>query len=516
MNTPTPVDYADQLGRDYTAQLTDDQRAELGHYLTPPLIARFMGRRLAATVVGDTVKVLDPAAGAGILSCAACEALAELANPPARIELTCYEVDTGLSYTLDSVLQNLRDYLATKGVELHYTLNFEDYVLATASALSGQLFGSKTYNAIISNPPYFKLNKADPRAVACSAVVHGQPNIYGFFMALAASTLRDGAHLSFIVPRSFAAGPYFRAFREHFFARVRPVSAHLFASRRDAFSRDEVLQENVIIDCIRQAHWPAGCRLRITSSAGMRDIDEPEVFDLPLAELLDLRSKDKVLVLPGNADEVAVFDRLSHWTGSLHQYGWNISTGPVVPFRATDVIVDEASADTVPLLWMQNVKAQESSWPVQTRKAQHILANEASVPLLLPNKNYVLLRRFSSKEQERRLTAAPYLARNIAHTQVGLENHLNYVHAPRGELSEEEVIGLSALFNSRLLDNWFRAINGNTQVSATEIRAMPLPPLAAIRALGAAVGYATDLSNIDELVERFTGAEERHERCATG
>ena len=95
--------------------------------------------------------------------------------------------------------------------------------------------------------------------------------------------------------------------------------------------------------------------------------------------------------------------------------------------------------------------------------------------LLTPNRNYVLLRRFSAKEEARRLTAAPYIAADFGVPAVGLENHLNYVHRPGGTLSEDEAWGLAALYNSRLLDIWFRTVNGNTQVSATELRAMPLP-----------------------------------------
>ena len=64
------------------------------------------------------------------------------------------------------------------------------------------------------------------------------------------------------------------------------------------------------------------------------------------------------------------------------------------------------------------------------------------------------------------------------------ENHLNYVHRPGGALSEDEAWGLAALHNSRLLDTWFRAVNGNTQVSATELRAMPLPAHGTNVALG--------------------------------
>ena len=62
---------------------------------------------------------------------------------------------------------------------------------------------------------------------------------------------------------------------------------------------------------------------------------------------------------------------------------------------------------------------------------------------------------------------------------------------------EDEAWGLAVLFSSSFLDTYFRIHNGNTQVSATELRAMPLPPIEVIRK----IGYkAKALSNpVDEI-----------------
>src|SRR5277367_3586652 len=101
-------------------------------------------------------------------------------------------------------------------------------------------------------------------------VVHGQPNIYALFMAVTASLLRNGGEFLFITPRSFASGPYFRLFREKFFAAVRPVGVHVFGSRREAFGRDEVLQESIILKGVRDDGWQHSRKsfgLNITSSA---------------------------------------------------------------------------------------------------------------------------------------------------------------------------------------------------------------------------------------------------------
>ena len=332
-------------------------------------------------------------------------------------------------------------------------------------------------------------------------------------MAIAAATLAPAGRLAFIVPRSFASGPYFKLFRERFFAEVRPDSLHVFRSRTDAFADDAVLQENVIFVATKAPLWArqaAASKLWfvVSASRGVSDLLTPEVFRLPMNEVLDLESKDKVLCMPSTQEEVLVFHRLKHWTGSLHRYGWDISTGPVVPFRATDVIVNVPAADAIPLLWMQNVQAMQTTWPVATHKAQYMPDCPESAALVLANKSYVLMRRFSPKEQDRRLMVAPLLADDLPTARVGLENHLNYIHKPKGALSGDEVYGLAALLNSRLIDTWFRSMNGNTQVCATELRAMPLPPLGAIRAIGRAARNTKSLAHIDAIVERLTNEQE--------
>jgi adenine-specific DNA-methyltransferase len=95
-----------------------------------------------------------------------------------------------------------------------------------------------------------------------------------------------------------------------------------------------------------------------------------------------------------------------------------------------------------------------------------------SLRLLIPTKNYVLIKRFSSKEEKRRLTAACFLKAAFPFPYVGIENHVNYVYHAERDLSQEEVYGIAAMFNSKLMDRYFRTISGNTQVNATEIRAM--------------------------------------------
>jgi adenine-specific DNA-methyltransferase len=308
-------------------------------------------------------------------------------------------------------------------------------------------------------------------------------------MGVAAELLRKDGIMVFITPRSYAAGPYFKRFRKKYFDMMRPERVHLFGSRKDAFRKDEVLQENIILKARKEG---VTSTIKISSSQGINDLNQSVSHAHPVSRILHSAGNDLIFRLPASDFDTAVIDTVEQWDGCLHKYGMKISTGPVVPFRAKTLILSEkhAGVASVPLIWMQNIKTMKVEWPVCGKngkpKPQYIKANEESIrrKLLVEDQNVVLLRRFSAKEEHRRLVAAPLFKRQLDTELIGLENHVNYIYRPTGTLSQTEALGISALLNSSLLDNYFRVSNGNTQVSATEVRAMPLPAIEIIENIG--------------------------------
>lgn len=507
-----PTSYADRIGQLYANSALLTERRLLGQFFTPVEVADFMAR--LSTVVKSSLRILDPGAGTGVLACALCETLAA-SGEVREIDLDMYEADERLADDLEKSLLYLKDWLRQKAIRLTFRIHREDFVLANAEALAekASLFVKQPmggYDLIIANPPYFKLPKSDARAQAAEAIVCGQPNIYAIFMAVSAALLKNGGEMICITPRSYAAGSYFRLFREKFFGRMQPHAIHLFDSRTETFGRDDILQESLILKAMRADGWAQTTpdqTVEISRSAGWRDLPERQIRRVPIKEILDLTDKDKILHLLLGEEDHEIVSLMRQWPGSLHRYGLEISTGPVVPFRATEFInqTGDVPQTHAPLLWMQNVGPMRIQWPVSTKnKAQFIAANNQSRYLLVKNRNYVLLRRFSAKEAARRLVAAPWLADDFDSSFVGLENHLNYVHRHKGAISKEEAYGLAAIFNSALIDTYFRTFNGNTQVSATELRTMPLPKLESLEELGQQViNSALDLASIDLLVNQL-------------
>ena len=202
--------------------------------------------------------------------------------------------------------------------------------------------------------------------------------------------------------------------------------------------------------------------------------------------MLDDSAGDMVVRIPSSAEELSILEAVEAWPDRFADLGLAISTGPVVLFRAREYLMSEPDgAETAPLLEPHNVRPFETIWPVERRgKPTAFRVCRDSLKHLVPTRNYVLLRRFSAKEERRRLTASWFLQGSESIAYLALENHLNYVYHAERELTADEVYGLTALFNSALLDGYFRIMSGNTQVNATEIRTMKFPRLDRVAAIG--------------------------------
>lgn len=509
-----PVVSSDNLGTQ-KLKSSSGKNELLGQYFTPAKIAEFMASMLE-TPKSETVKILDPGAGGGVLTSAAVKELVSRKDCPQKIEAHLYEIDGELVETLKQSMNHLQSWATQKKVNFKYKISNEDFVLSNSHVLSNQasLFSNsrdEEFDIVISNPPYFKIPKEDPRAVSCQSIVYGQPNIYSLFMGVAAGCLKPAGQFIFITPRSFAAGNYFQAFRQYLFSKISFQRFHLFESRMAAFDRDSVLQENVITFGRKQTRRVSD-KIEITTSNGIADLSESKRILVPNSDLID---SSNVLCLPSSSGDLSILKQFREWSDSLDTYGLKISTGPVVPFRATDFIQKSESKSSVPLLWIQHVLPMKTRFPIDNfRKEQWIRNTSESRKLLVGNSNMILMRRFSPKEDFRRLTVAPYIGSHIEAEYLGLENHLNYIYKPSGQFSKKLVIGLSAFLNSKLFDSYFRITNGNTQVSATELRAATLPPQAKLEEVGALLSKTKEISHeaLDAVVNEVLEIEFNNEK----
>jgi adenine-specific DNA-methyltransferase len=479
-----------------------DDRKKKGQFFTPPEVCAFMAS-LFPEKPSATFRLLDPGAGVGSLTAAVCDRFLNI-RTSRHLDLHLFENDPHVLPFLRTMIKHCVDALNEHGHSATYEIHGKDFILDAAATVFGppSLFSDscewEEFDGVIMNPPYFKVSKASPYARVMEDVVHGQPNIYAFFLAAAAQMLRPGGGLVAVTPRSFCNGLYFRGFRHWFFEKMALDHIHLFESRTKTFR--DVLQESIITASHRLGK-PSD-NVTVSTSYGL-DIHTAKITALPTARVIDDSCGHSNIRIPTNVEDQAIIEVVESWTNRFHDLGLRISTGPVVMFRAKEFLLSQPNGKrTAPLLSVFNVRPFQTEWPVIHKK--HPTALEVcrdSQRLLLPTRNYVLLRRFSAKEERRRLTASCFIAADVPEPFVALENHINYIYHAERELNLDEVYGLAALFNSALLDRYFRTISGNTQVNATEIRSMRFPALPAVARIGCSVrGLASLDSDAIELI----------------
>lgn len=492
------TEFAAEQQRRFDASTSPERRKERGHFGTRPAIAKFMAE-LFSRFPDDHVRILDPGAGVGTLSAAICErALQQRSSCHLFFEL--WENDPQLVPLLKDTMTHCQCALREAGQRMEFAVRDEDFIVANTRRSLFENGPTASFQWAVLNPPYFKLRKDSSQAQAMKHVVHGQPNIYSLFMAVAADLLLSHGEMVAITPRSYFNGLYFRRFRKWFFDRMVARQIHVFESRTEAFKDDSVLQENVIL------HAEKGGRPRdvvLTTSVG-RELTAIGRNNAVYDKVVDNSRGDHVVRITSTSFDREVVTAIDSLPCRFRNLGFAISTGPVVTFRSTEFLRRERGEDTAPLLWMHNVRPFITQFPPDNGKPTHIEVSGSSKRLLLPAKTYILLKRFTSKEEKRRLVAGIMTRTDSYSEWVGLENHLNYVYRRGSELSRPEAFGLAAFFNSALVDRYFRAISGNTQVNATEIREMPVPDERTLVRIGEEIERVEkrDSETVEQIVAR--------------
>lgn len=190
---------------------------------------------------------------------------------------------------------------------------------------------------------------------------------------------------------------------------------------------------------------------------------------------------------------------------SLASLGLSVSTGPVVDFRLKEALRFKPEEGTAPLLYPCHFNGGKVHWPrLDARKPNAILINDQTRPWLVRSGLYLLTKRFTSKEERRRLVACLSDPKDAKSEWLGLENQLNYFHHDGHGLDRNLAAGLFAFLNSTAVDQYFRRFSGHTQVNATDLRKLPYPDRKTLQAMG------DGLPDLDQPQHRIDSLVEEH------
>ena len=479
-----------------------ERQEALGQFLTPSPVGNFMAS-LFSTLPRD-VRLIDAGAGEGGLTAAFVRHACAKGSKVKSIHATAYEVDSKILAALRETLAHCDSICQKRGIRFTAEVHHADFIQTMAGKLSGDLFSTAapSFNVAIANPPYKKINASSPERLALRSVGLETSNLYTGFVGLLARLLADGGQLVAITPRSFCNGPYFRPFREDFLGRMSLERLHVFESRDAAFRDDAVLQENIIFHATRGNAQPPV--VTVSSSSGETGASVT-TKEFRFSEIVYPNDAERFIHIPADTGHASATARLSDLPASLASLGLTVSTGRVVDFRLKDALRPAPGPGTVPLLYPCHFNGGTVHWPkLEARKPNAILDNAETRPWLVPSGLYLLTKRFTSKEERRRLVACLVDPANVKAEWLGFENHLNYFHASGKGLDRKLALGLFAYLNSTLVDQYFRCFSGHTQVNATDLRKLAYPDRATLEAMGTAL-KRLDIpqDELDQIVEHY-------------
>lgn len=485
---------------EYINGMPKKERKKYGQFFTSMETARYMADLFIIPNDKKKLSVLDAGAGSGILACAVVERLSKFGNIE-EIELTCYETDINVLPLLRENLlfiQNKSEKIIRVNIieENYITSQYLDF-----NCMIGGSISPKKYDLVIGNPPYMKISKDALEAKAMSEICYGAPNLYFIFAAMSLFNLRDGGEMVYIIPRSWTSGAYFKRFREYFLSQGKLLHIHLFGSRNKVFDKEDVLQETIIVKVKKTQKKPDN--VRITSTKTSKDFKNCKEVFVPYD--LVVSGEDLYVYLVTNKEEVKVLKKMQRWNKTLPDLGLRMKTGLTVDFRNRDLLRDKEEEGTIPLFYAQHIKQGEVQFPIQ-KDNEYILAERKG--LMQDNKNYLFVKRFTAKEESRRIQCGVYLSKRFPqYKNISTQNKINFIDSQLIEMSECLVYGLYVLFNSTIYDEYYRILNGSTQVNSTEINAMPVPDLEVIQDMGRKIIKSEDFSenNCNLILEEHYG-----------
>jgi adenine-specific DNA-methyltransferase len=486
------------IGTLYTTLLPEVFRAQHGIFYTPPpLVECLLVMAEQSGIDWTTARVLDPACGGGAFLVGVARRMMgalEGAEPAIILQsigarLRGFDIDPFGAWLAQAMVATaLRPLAGAAGREV-------PALVATRDSLSLMPDDGDRYDLVIGNPPYGRVTLPPERRARFARSVYGHANLYGVFTEAALYWATRGGVVGYVTPTSMLSGLYYRALRALLAAEAPPLAVNFVSERDGVFAG--VLQETMLATYRKGGPSIAGKVGFIDVAGDGQDIASRKAgsFALPPAP-------HSPWLLPRSATQAALARRLRAMPHRLDDYGYGVSTGPLVWNRYKEQFRAKGAASTFPVIWAESVTSDgRFLWRSEKRNhAPWFAAKRPKDDWLIVTQQCVLLQRTTAKEQARRLIAAELPESFISrHRGVIIENHLNMVRAIVAE-PEVPAAVIAALLNSAAVDAAFRCLNGSVAVSAFELEELPLPAPAAMKKLARLVADGAKPAKIEAVI----------------
>ncbi|WP_280149091.1 Eco57I restriction-modification methylase domain-containing protein [Bacillus safensis] len=467
-------------------------------FFTPLNVASYMGSMFKETKQ-KVIYFLDPGAGIGNLTAAFIATVCKWSKKPQKIIATLYEVDSTLIPDLQKNVEEFVSMCSKNDIVLEVRIENTDFIQGAIDELNQEI--KNRYDYIIINPPYKKMSSSSFDKKITSKVGINVPNYYAAFVSLSIRLMNEKGQLVFITPRSFCNGQYFKSFRYDLLGNTKIEKIHNFISRKDIFY-DDVLQETVIF-FITKNKQKLNNNIEIRES-GKSDFSQITKLKKRFDNIVFPHDQEKIIRIIKD-DDIDIVEKMHSLPNSLEELGINVSTGPIVDFREKEgLLTFQGTLFSIPIIYPENFIDGFIQWPFKGKKPQYLKKHSSNAMGLRPPGFYVLVKRFSSKEEEKRIVAAVYSSKMIGSTEVAFDNKTNYYHISKeGLYSEEFAKGLSLYLNSSLVDFYFRTFSGSTQVNVSDLKSIKYPSYKSLIEIGKSYDQVIpDQKELDRIVDK--------------
>ncbi|WP_076170796.1 Eco57I restriction-modification methylase domain-containing protein [Clostridium botulinum] len=476
-------------------------KEQFEQFFTNSDTANFMAKMIKPTK-RKRLKILDPGAGIGILTAALVINICNWKFKPKLVNAVLYELDINLNEHLRDVLEYCKHICKEYNIQFKYQIIQKDFIEQSVESIKKNT--KQNFDCIIMNPPYRKINTGSKEKRMLLSVGIDCSNYYSAFVSLGKRHLKNKGQIVAITPRSFCNGAYFLEFRKDLLKDMKFQHIHLFHSRKSVFKEDEVLQENIIYNCVKDKRKKNN-RILISHSSDNHFVDLQD-NRVNLTEIIYPDDEEYIIHILRDEEEKQICDKMRKLPCTLRDLNIDVSTGPVVDFRIENGLLNKENVGNgVPIIFSEHISNGFINWPIKdVKKFNYIIPDKTNLSKLRLNGNYVLVKRMVSKEGKKRVVASIYMSEKFNTKLVGFDNKINYYNINKAGIDIEIARGLCIYLNSRFVDWYFRIISGSTQINATDLRNIRYPNIIELKELSRYfIDRLPEQNEIDSIVENI-------------
>ena len=422
----------------------------------------------------DTLYILEPSAGCGILIVSLMLHILENCNSIKKVHIDSYENDCDVSNILCNNLKHLKQFISeNSNLIFSYSVINDNFIEKNKNSWT-EKSNFKQYDIIISNPPYKKINQTSDEAIIMENIVHGQPNIYTLFIAMSLKLLKPNGIYTVLSPRNYLSGEYSKKLRKFIFSNYSLTHIHSFDKR----SMFKSVNQEVIISTFR-------------NNSEIEDVSISfngyDPFLINFNSLIFDNNSLSILV-PKKLEDILFFNNIKTLNYTLEYLGLKISVCPIVQFRnEADIRQDIYDDNYAPLLISADIQNNNiiKYFERENKRKTHNKSISSKNKYLIKNSNYLIIRKITAKD-DIDLVVSCILDKNyFKHDYLGLDNNLLYIHnIDKSEISLELCYGLYGFINSKQFKNLYFMINGTHTINVSDFNNIKFPSLSVLTEIG--------------------------------